>query len=589
MIKKSIITLFLLLISVILLYAEEINYLKKEQSETVKRIIANENNESRKKELFDIINYIDTTYGDLREKLANGEKITIYFGPAHGKDHTDEWRGITTNRVGVTGLPEEYYSILYSRKLYNLLKKNKYIRIVAKPEYQAVLDGNSETYHYMKFKDVMQNARNANAFMVIEMHMNNVAIFNKADGLINMPGIHMSRDTNGRKMIVNIKSSNSGFLTLFNKYDASDFSRQYAINIRQSLVKKGYTPNGWEYGAVADDKFTYYLNFPISVIYECGFISDTDEEKKLTDEEYMDGMVKSQYEMLLKTFNDVFGIDISDNELKLTDRDYSDNIELLKLARIAIFYMQNAGTEQANIAIRAMRKNYYYGSNKDVIKYYSSIINRINNSENLYYKGTRYNKKKKYSKARKNFIYAKNNLGRNEIYSAYRGKYNAAIYGNRKRYYNNDNISDNTSTAKTGKQQIIFNESSIIAGKSRINKPFILILHKNQSLSDAVYDALSPDSDDLGIITESMKNFHIYSYKKVKKYSKKKKRYIYLWEKNIRKFIFDDGIYVVTLDKNKRVVRAERVSSVYLNPERYQNQQYLKNSYFAETERQKDF
>ena len=60
-------------------------------------------------------------------------------------------------------------------------------------------------------------------------------------------------------------------------------------------------------------------------------------------------------------------------------------------------------------------------------------------------------------------------------------------------------------------------------------------------------------------------------------------------EKNIRKFIFDDGIYVVTLDKNKRVVRAERVSSVYHNPERYQNQQYLKNSYFAETERQKDF
>mgnify|MGYP007016123343 FL=1 len=86
-----------------------------------------------------------------------------------------------------------------------------------------------------------------------------------------------------------------------------------------------------------------------------------------------------------------------------------------------------------------------------------------------------------------------------------------------------------------------------------------------------------------------MKNFYVHSYKKVKKYSKKKKRYVRVWKKSSSKFTFDYGIYIVTLDKNRRVVKAERVSSVYLNPERYQNQQYLKNSYFAETERQKDF
>lgn len=590
MIKKLAAFLFFLLTSALMLSAEELYDLQVDQSDTVKKIIANENDESRKKELFDIINYIDTTYGNLHEKLANGEKITIYFGPAHGKDHSEEWRGITTNRVGVTGLPEEYYSIQYSRKLYNLLKKNKYINIVAKPEYQAVLEGRSESYHYMKFRDVMHNARNANAFMVIEMHMNNVAIFNKADGLVNMPGIHMARDTEGRKMIINIKSTNSGFLTLYNKYDASDFSRQYAVNIRQSLVKKGYTPNGWDYGAVADDRFTYYLNFPISVIYECGFISDPEEEKKLLDEKYMDEMVVSQYEMMLKTFNDMFGIDISGDEIKLTGKDFSDNVELLKLARIAIFYMQKADTAQANIAVRAMKKNYYYGNNKGVIDYYSSIINRINKSEKLYSSGIRHNKRKKYSKARKSFIYAKNNLGRNEVYSAYRSKYNSAIYGNRKRYYSDDSRqSESSNNAYSVKRQAILTESSVIAGKSRINKPFILIIRKNQTLDDAVSDALSPDYEDLETITGSMKNFRVYSHKKVRQYSKKKKKYIRVWEKTSRKFVFDDGIYVVTLDKNKRVVRAERVSSVYLNPERYQNQQYLKNSYFAETERQKDF
>jgi len=589
MIKNFSAAIFFLLAPALILTAEELYDLKKSQSATINKIISNEKNESRKKELVDIINYIDTTYGELHEKLARGEKITIYFGPAHGKDHTGEWRGITTNRIGVTGLPEEYYSIKYSRKLYDLLKKNRFIEIAAKPEYRSVLEGKSDSYHYMKFRDVMRNARASNSFMVIEMHMNNVAIFNKADGLVNMPGIHMARDSNGRKMIVNIKSTNSGFLTLYNKFDASDFSRQYAVNIRQSLVKKGYIPNGWEYGAVADDRFTYYLNFPISLIYECGFISDPEEEKKLLDEDYMDGMIKSQYEMFLKTFNDMFGVDISGNELKITEKDYSDNIELLKLARIAIFYIQNAETDQANIAVRAMKKNYYHGANKGVIDYYSSIMNKINNSERHYHKGSRYNKRKKYSRARKSFIYAKNNLNRNEIYSAYRHKYNAAIYGNRKRYYN-DNISQvTTKDSYYRKQKGILNESSVVAVKSRLNKPFILIIRKNQTLDDAVTDALSPDSKDLSVITGSMKNFYVHSYKKVKKYSKKKKRYVRVWKKSSSKFTFDYGIYIVTLDKNRRVVKAERVSSVYLNPERYQNQQYLKNSYFAETERQKDF
>ena len=584
MIKKIIATLIFITLSTLALSAEQVDNLKKGQSEIITKIINSEKNKSRKKEIIEIINYIDTTYGDLQEKLANGEKITIYFGPAHGKDHTEEWRGITTNRIGVTGLPEEYYSIIYSRKLYNLLKNNKFIEVVAKPEYREVLEGRSESYHYMKFKDVMNNARNSNAFMVIEMHMNNVAIFKKADGLINMPGIHMARDKSGKKMIVNIKSTYSGFLTLYNKYDASDFCRQYAVNIRQSLVKKGYIPNGWDYGAVADDRFTYYLNFPISIIYECGFISDPVEEKKILDEQYMDGMIQSQYDMLLKTINDMFGVDISGEKLKITGKDYSDNIELLKLARIAIYYIQNTRTNKANMAIRAMKTNHYHGNNKGVINYYTSIIKKINRSESLYKKGVRYKKKKRHSKARKRFIYAKNNLSRNEIYSGYKRKYNRAIYGNRKRKNR-----EKHNSSYSGRKKVRLDESSVITKKSPVNKPFILIIRKNQSLDQSVNDALSPDMENLKKITSSMKSYRVYSYKKVRKYSKKRKKRIWVWKKRSRKFTFDHGIYIVTLDKKKRVVKAERVSSVYLNPDKYQNQQYLKNSYFAETERQKDY
>lgn len=592
MVKKFALIVLFVYITSLYASAQSDQLTAKEQSPIIQKIISKENDELKRKELVNIINYIDTTYNDLYENLNNGGKIVIYFGPAHGKDNTGEWQGITTNRVGVTGLPEEYYSIKYSRKFYNLLKKNKYIKIVSQPEYQDVLDGKSESYQNMSFPYLLQCAKEAKAFMVIEMHMNNVSITSKADGLVNMPGIHLARDSRGRKMLINIRGANSGFLTLFNKYDASGFSEKYAVNIRQSLVKKGYIPNGWDYGAVADDRFIFYLNFPISVIYECGFISEPNEEKKLLDPEYMDGMVQSQYDMLLKTLDDMYGIDISGDKIRLSEKDYSKNIELLKLARIAIFYMQEAETSQANSAVCSMRKYFYSGQNEKVINYYSSLMKRINNSESMYNKGLKYKNKKKQSKARNCFIYAKKNLNRNKIFSGYRQKYNEAIYGNRKKSETDDKVelnNDKKADPVVFQKKVQLNETSVIVKKSSITKPVILIIRKKQSLEDAVDDALSPDEENLKLISGSIKSYYGYSYKKVKQYSKTNKKNVYVHQKVPKKYEFCEGIYIVSLDKNRHVVNAERVSKVYLNPDKYQNQQYLKNSYFAETEREKDY
>ncbi|MCL1834337.1 MAG: hypothetical protein FWG49_07535, partial [Leptospirales bacterium] len=231
-------------------YSETV--IKNKQTPSINKIIEMQDNKNTFNDVADIINYIDGIYGSLYDSLENGGKITIYFGPAHGRDGAGQWRGITTNRIGTTGLPEEYYSMLYSRKLYNLFKENPFLNIVASDEYRDVLEGKSDSYHYMSFRDVMKNAKAAGSFMVIEMHMNNVSILSKADGLVNMPGIHMARDERGRKLLINIVGSYSGFLTLYNKYDAGGFSKQYAVNIRDNLISKGYKANGWEYGAVAD-------------------------------------------------------------------------------------------------------------------------------------------------------------------------------------------------------------------------------------------------------------------------------------------------------------------------------------------------
>jgi len=580
--KTILISLFTLLISISINSAAE-NVIKNKQSKVIDRIIEIQDNKNTFNDIAEIVNYIDEIYGNVYDSLENGGKITLYFGPAHGKDETERWRGITTNRVGISGLPEEYYSMLYSRKLYNLLMQNQFLNIEAKEEYRQVLEGKSDTYHYMRFKDVLNNAKNAGAFMVIEMHMNNVSIFSKADGLVNMPGIHMARDNSGRKLLINITSTYSGFLTLYNKYDAGGFSKQYAVNIRDSLLSKGYKANSWEYGAVADDRFSYYLNFPVSVIYECGFISHPDEEKKLLDNEYMDGMVKTQYDMLLKTFQDVYGIDISKKEFKGKKKDFKAGIEILKLARLAIYFIQHADTKSANMAVKAMKDSYYNSQTKDSINYYSNIINTINIAENYYKKGTHYRNKKKFNKARVSFVKAKESLNRNEMYSAYKEKYSIAIYGNKKI---RNNIAKDKSPQINWEKKLI--ETAMPVKVSQITKPFILALSNGENIENALTESLDPDPKSLKLITDSINNYKKMSVIKSRQYSSKKKRYITVYQKKYNDYQFKSGIFVVQLDGNMKIVNAERVSSVYLDAKKYQNQQYLKNSYFTQIEQERN-
>lgn len=563
------------------LHSQSVTSIEKEQPRVINSIISAEKETRHLGNIGEIINFIDRTYTDIPETLKNGGKLTIFFDPAHGKDSTGEWRGITTNRIGVTGKPEEYYSIYYSRKLYTLLKENSYFNIVTSKDFQKVLDGKSDSYHYLRFSETVQMARDAGAFIVIAQHLNNVSIFNKADGRINIPGIHMARDNRNRLLLRNIKGSYSGFLTLYNKFDASGFSRQYAVNIRESLIAKGYKANNWEYGAVGDDRFIYYVDFPVSVIYENGFISHPEEEKKLLDPYYMDGIVKSQYDTLLQSLKEIYGVDISDSRLSINNVRFNDRVELLKLARIAIYYIKNAETKKANTAINAMAA---YSKNKDLadsVAYYQSVMKTINKAEGHYNKGIAKKKKKQHKQARRDFNAALSSLDRNSLYNGYRTKYNNEI-GRR------SGSSTTTTVASTEPKPVKYKESAHPVNRSAITKPVILTMEDGTSLQQALIDALNPDDENLVKIYNSLNKYKKVKWVKYRKWSAKHKKNITAWKKVTEDFNFTNGIYIITFDKNFNVTKAEAVSQVYLNPEVYQNQQYLKNSYFERTERERN-
>jgi len=563
------------------LHSQSAASIEKEQPRVISSIIAAEKNSRHLYNLTEIVNYIDRTYTDIPETLKSGGKLTIFFDPAHGKDSTGEWRGITTNRIGVTGKPEEYYSIYYSRKLYALLKENSYFNIVTSKDFQKVLDGKSDSYHFLRFSETVQMARDAGAFIIIAQHLNNVSIFNKADGRINIPGIHMARDKQNRLLLRNIKGSYSGFLTLYNKFDASGFSRRYAVNIRESLISKGYKANSWEHGAVGDDRFIYYVDFPVSVIYENGFISHPEEEKKLLDPYYMDGIVKSQYDTLIQSLNEIYGVDISGSKLKINNVKFYDRIELLKLARIAIYYIKNAETSKANNTVNAMAA---YSKNKDLaesVAYYQSIMRIINKAEGHYSRGIAQKKKKQHKQARSDFNDALRSLDRNSLYSEYRTKYNNEI---------SRGSGSGTASALTSNEPkpVKFKESAHRVSRSAATKPVILTMEEGTTLQQAIIDALNPDDENLAKIYNSLDKYKKVRWEKYSKWSAKHKKNITAWRKVTEDFNFTNGIYIVTFDKNFNVTKAESVSQVYLNPEVYQNQLYLKNSYFEKTERDRN-
>ncbi len=536
-------------------------------SNTIKKIIKNENRTWVSKEIMDIVNCIDNTYNNLYDNLLKSKKIIIFFDPAHGKLSDGRWQGgAATKRLSCTGLPEEYYSIIFSRLMYDKLKKNPHIQVETTDDYMKVLKGESNIYKNIPFSTTVEKASEAGAFMIISEHLNNVSQIYKAGGKINIPGIHITRDYRGRKILKYVSGSHSGFLTLYNKLDASGFSKNYALNLKNDLIKKGHKANNWEFGAVGDDRFSYFIDYPLSIIYESGFISNPHEEKKLKDHDHVKTMIDSQYKTLLQTISEIFGIDISDDEIKKTGEMSKSRIELLKLSRIAIYYLKRKETKNALNAISLMEKFYSRSAYKNDIRYYTNIRKKLVTAESYYRLGRNYTRKKWHRTARKYYKKAINITADVKLLNAYTNKY-SAFPGNKKRIVKR----------RTKTNDPMLNDVK----RSPLSKSLILTIEEGQTLESALQNALDPDDKNLSVLIRTFSKASSTKWRKIRYYSKKHKKRVSKWQKSRKKINFKNGIYIVKINSNLNVVNARKVRSVLLNPDKYQNQQYLKNSYFS--------
>ncbi|MBN1500882.1 MAG: N-acetylmuramoyl-L-alanine amidase [Spirochaetes bacterium] len=550
------------------------------QSPYIEKLIASEKNGIRKNELRDIVNYIDLTYSGLYSKLKNGGKITIFFDPAHGMLKNGSWQGNVTWRQSTEGLPEEFYSLALSRKLYSLLKDNKYINVVSTDDYINALEGNSDIYNNIAFSNTLELAKLSNSFMIISSHLNNIAPVWKADGVTNLPGIQITCDKFGNQLLTEVKTTYKGYLTLYNKLDPSGFSYDVAVNFKANMMKNNLSPNNWDYGAVAYDRFSFFYDFPISIIFESGFISNPKEEAMLRSESVQDTIADSQYRAILEAVQSKFRIDISGNDLKKNSGYDKLSLDALKISRLTLHYISKNELQNAiNLCVKLEQE--YKNSSDFKIAPYIEIKNDLLQIRNSLAAARKYRKKKSFKTSRKYYLQAVNISKKSPVYHSL--KYHAA------REYNeitSKKIKVRSSDEGSGSgykgHPPTFQPMSIITEKHNFNTPYIFVFDSNDTLQTAIERSITSDPVKVKKLTDNFRKASITKIKWKKYYSSKDKKY--KWKKItiVNKVSFSKGIYIIKLDKNMKIISFEKVSRVSFNPRKYQNQLFFKNSYLAE-------
>ena len=178
--------------------AEPASPFTRPQTSTITSIWSAEKNPVFREKIADIVNHIDQTYACLYDNLRKGGKLVIFFDPAHGKLKNGQWQGgDATRRSSCTNLPEEYYSIGISRKMYEHLSKNSFIEVKTTDDFLEVLKGKATRTGTFLSAPRSRLAERAGAFIIIAEHLNNISVFYKADGKVNLPGIHVTRNGYG--------------------------------------------------------------------------------------------------------------------------------------------------------------------------------------------------------------------------------------------------------------------------------------------------------------------------------------------------------------------------------------------------------
>lgn len=573
---KTVIRFFILSVFTFSIFMLFTPLLSADLSAPVLSVINAEKNPELKANLSAELDRIDYIYGDLYDKLRSGRKLTIFIDPAHGKLKSGSWQGSVTWRQSVSGDPEELYSIPIARELYKNIMKNPSLRLATTHDFLSVLKGNSDSYNDIPFSETVRLADRADSFVVVSCHLNNISPIYKADGLVNLHGIHVTCDNYGTRYITDVKNVQRGFLTLYSAFDASGFTRNVALDVRSHHSSHSMYINAWDDGVVADDRFSYFWGYPMSVIFETGFISNPHEEEFLRNPENQKMIAQGQYEAILGSVRNTFGVDLTKGTPKMKFDQPQRLTDVIMLSRAVVFYMRRGASRQAQFAVKTLIDNYDQAQYYEGIQYYKALHRRLANANALINKADNAKKRKLSNKTVRSYrIRALRALGKGSFYSAIR----RSLGGSSSSLIAAGESSSSLKYKLGGPPK--FAPLPVSIEKHSLSTPFILTIKPGATLYEAIDSSIAPGEKYKKALYASFKNAKTTKTTRVRVYSKKRKRHI--WQKKTYRVAqhFDRGIYIVKISPKMNILSVTKVTKVQFDPKKYQNQEYFKNSCLA--------
>lgn len=176
--------------------------------------------------------------------------------------------------INEDGLSEAKINLQIALKLQNLLESSGSTVILTRSDDSAIYDSNSTTISQMKVSDIKNRVKIGNN--------------SSADAFVS---IHLNKIPQGQY---------SGWQTFYN--DNNEQSKNLATCIQNSLNDSISKENNRIPHKLNNIYIMKYVEIPITIV-ECGFLSNKEEAKQLTEDEYQNRLAWGIYNGLMDYFN----------------------------------------------------------------------------------------------------------------------------------------------------------------------------------------------------------------------------------------------------------------------------------------------
>lgn len=201
----------------------------------------------------------------VHKAMAIGKK-TIVIDAGHG--------GIDKGVIGANGTEEASKNLEISKKLRDLLEDAGFIVVMTREKESGAVDFGEYSTGEFKRKDFEKRKKiieKSNADLLVSVHCNKYP-----------------------------SSSRRGIQVFYNKL--SKEGKVFASVMQESLNALNLENAGKPYSALVGDYFMLNCSEMPSIIVECGFLSNAEDEKLLCDEKYIDKLVFSMFSGIVGYF-----------------------------------------------------------------------------------------------------------------------------------------------------------------------------------------------------------------------------------------------------------------------------------------------